>query len=189
MAKRCILTLCENICFPAQDGLRHLQKHHKHLHVGVLKLGPSRFSKNYVIDKLNKSFTSCRHLVLAGKVSFTGIKFSLFAHPHNETEIQNNLNWYIYWYLFARISFILFCVPYMKNTYQCLNKNSNFLKSIWNGLKTFHCLMFTKNVNFEFWFPLSLEHNYDNVLSKIKSKNSSEIRIVLTFRKCPTFWF
>ena len=37
--------------------------------------------------KFSPSVTTCRHLVLPGKASFTGRKFSLFAYPHNETEI------------------------------------------------------------------------------------------------------
>ena len=185
MAKGWILTVCENVCFPAQDGLGHLQKHHTYLHVGVSKLGSTRSSKNYVIDKLNNSFTTCRHLVLPGKASFTGRKFSLFAHPHNETEIWNNPNLYNNLYLYAKIIFMLFCIPYVKNNYPCLNRNSKFSKFICYGFKTFHCLMFPKNVKFEFWFLFSLEHNYDKFSSKIKIKDSSEIRIVLAFRKCP----
>ena len=140
--------------------------------LGFQSLLPPFPQKNYVIDKLNNSFTSCRHLVLPGKVSYTGIKFSLFAHPYNETEILNNLNLYNYWYLWASISFILFCVLYVKNNYQFLNTNSKFFKFICNGLKTFDCIMFTKNVNFELWFQFSLKHKYDKFLSKIKNKDS-----------------
>ena len=79
--------MSENVRFPAQDGLGHLKKHQKYLHVVALKLGPSKSSKNYLIDKLNNSFTDRRHLVMPGKGSFTVRKFSLFASPHNETEI------------------------------------------------------------------------------------------------------
>ena len=50
LAKGQILTMCGNVCFPAQDVLGHLQKHHKYLYVGVSKLGPTRSSKNYVIE-------------------------------------------------------------------------------------------------------------------------------------------
>ena len=114
LAKGSILTMCKNVCFPTQDGLGHLQKHHKYLHVGVSKLGPNRSSKNYVINKLKNSVTTCRHLVLPGKASFTGRKFSLFAPPHNETEIWNSPNLYNNLYLFAKIIFILYCEPYIK---------------------------------------------------------------------------
>ena len=172
MAKGWILTVCENVCFPAQDGLGHLQKHHKYLHIWVSKLGPSRSSKNYVIDKLNNSFTTCHHLVLPGKASFTGRKFSLFAHPHNETEIWNNPNLYNNLYLFARTIFVLYCAPYVKISYPTLNTNMKFNRFICYGFKTFHCLMVLKNVNFEFSFSFSLEHNCDKFLSKIKSKDS-----------------
>ena len=172
MAKGWILTVCENVCVQAQDGFGHLQKHHKYLHVGVSKLGSTRSSKNYVIDKLNNSFTTCRHLVLPGKASFTGRKFSLFAHPHNETEIWNNPNLYNNLYLFARFIFILYCEPYVRISYPTLNTNIEFSKFICYGFKTFHCLMVPINVNFEFSFPFSLEHNCDKFLSKIKSKDT-----------------
>ena len=164
--------MCEKVCFPAQYGLGHLQKYHKYLHVGVSKLGSIRSSKNYVIDKLNNSVTTCRHLVLPGKASFTGRTFSLFAHPNNEAEICNNPNLYNNLYLFARIIFILYCEPYVKISYLTLNTNIKFYKFICYWFKTFQCLMFPKNVNFEFWFPFSLEHNYGKFLSKIKSKDS-----------------
>ena len=119
-------------------------------------------------QKLNNSFTTCRHLVLPGKASFTGRKFSLFDHPHNETEIWNNPNLYNNLYLFARFIFILYCDPYVKISYPTFNTNIEFSKFICYGFKTFHCLMIPKNVNFEFSFPFSLEHNCGTFLSKIK---------------------
>ena len=57
-------------------------------------------------------------------------------------------------------------------SYPTLNTNIEFSKFICYGLKTFHCLMIPNNVNFEFSFPFSLEHNCDKFLSKIKSKDS-----------------
>ena len=77
LAKGWKLTMCENFCFPAQDGFGHPQKHHKYLHIGVSKLGPSRSSRNSVIFKLNNGSTDCSHLVLPGEASFTGRKFHL----------------------------------------------------------------------------------------------------------------
>ena len=89
-AKGRILTLCENVCFPAQDCLGHLQKHHKYGFQSLVPPGPQRTMK----QKFSPSVTTCCHLVLPGKASFTGRKLSRFAHPHNETEIWNNPNLY-----------------------------------------------------------------------------------------------
>ena len=180
MAKGWILTVCENVCFPAQDGRGHLQKHHKYLYVGVSKLGSTRSSKNYVIDKLNNSFTTCRHLVLPGKASFTGRKFSLFAHPHNETEIWNNPNLYNNLYLFARIIFILFCEPCVKISYLTLNtnvKSLNLFAMDWTFFTVFFSQkMLTLNFDSRFVWNITVT-NFCQILKE---------RIVLN-QNCPGF--
>ena len=119
---------------------------------------------------------------------FSGRKFSLFDNPHNMK---------LKFEIIQICTIIYICLPelffyYTVNhnvmiSYPTLNTNIEFSKSICYGFKTFHCLMVPKNVNFEFSFPFSLEHNCDKFLSKIKSKDSFEIRIVLAFGKCQKF--
>ena len=83
-----ILTLWKNVCFSAQNDLRHFQKCQKYIFIlAFWKLDPSISSKIYVIDKLNNSYMDCCSLLMLPiRVYFTWRKFSLLAHPQDEAE-------------------------------------------------------------------------------------------------------